>query len=124
MTRMRKDLGAIGEHHARLRLEAAGLNFVAANWRRASGEIDLVMRDGDAIVMVEVKVRRGERAGRAEESISRSKAGRLLTTGEWFMAEHPEIGELPWRIDLVAVTVDDGGRVVRFTHITDAVVSG
>lgn len=124
MTSMRKSLGAIGEHHARLRLEAAGLNFVAANWRRASGEIDLVMRDGDAIVMVEVKVRRGERAGRAEESISRTKAGRLLTTGEWFMAEHPEIGELPWRVDLVAVTVDDGGRVVRFTHIPEAVVSG
>ncbi len=100
------------------------MTFVAANWRQISGEIDLVMRDGDSIVIVEVKVRRGERAGRAEESISRTKATRLLTTGEWFMAERPDIGELPWRIDLVAVTVDDSGRVTRFTHIPDAVVSG
>ena len=103
MTTSRKALGAIGEHHARLRLEAAGLTFVAANWRQVSGEIDLIMRDGDTIVMVEVKVRRGERAGRPEESVSPAKAARLLKTGEWFMAEHLEIGNMPWRIDLVAV---------------------
>jgi putative endonuclease len=124
MTTARKALGAIGEHHARLRLEATGLTFVAANWRQVSGEIDLIMRDGDTIVMVEVKVRRGERAGRAEESVSPAKAARLLKTGEWFMAEHPEIGNMPWRIDLVAVTLDDSGRVNRFNHIRDAVVSG
>jgi putative endonuclease len=105
-------------------LEAAGMAFVAANWRQASGEIDLVMRDGDCIVMVEVKVRRGEGAGLAEESISRQKATRLLATGEWFIAEHPEYHDLPWRIDLVAVTIDASGRLVRFTHIPDAVVSG
>jgi putative endonuclease len=100
------------------------MRFVSANWRRASGEIDLVMRDGDCIVMVEVKVRRGEGAGMAEESISKRKASRLLATGEWFIAEHPEFEDLPWRIDLVAVTIDRIGRLVRFTHIPDAVVSG
>ena len=124
MTTARKALGTLGEHHARLRLEAAGLTFIAANWRQVSGEIDLIMRDGDTIVMVEVKVRRGDRAGQAEESISSAKSNRLLKTGEWFMAEHPDISDLPWRIDLVAVTVDDSGRVNRFTHIPDAVVSG
>lgn len=124
MTTKRKAIGAIGEHHARVRLEAIGLSFVAANWRQASGEIDLIMRDGETIVMVEVKVRRGERAGRAEEAISPVKAKRILATGEWFMAEHPDLGDLPWRIDLVAVTIDGSGRVIRFVHILDAVVSG
>jgi putative endonuclease len=124
LTRARKALGSIGEHHARLRLEAAGMSFITANWRQASGEIDLVMRDGVFVVMVEVKVRHGERAGRAEESISRAKASRLLATGEWFIAEHPQFNDLPWRIDLVAVTLDDSGRLVRFTHIPDVVVSG
>lgn len=124
MTTTRKVIGAIGEHHARVRLEALGFTFVAANWRRASGEIDLVMRDGDTIVMVEVKVRRGEQSGSAEEAISPVKASRILTTGEWFMAEHPELRELPWRVDLVAVTIESSGRVTRFVHIPDAVVSG
>ena len=100
------------------------MTFITSNWRQASGEIDLVMRDGECIVMVEVKVRRGEASGTAEESISRAKASRLLATGEWFIAEHPGYEELPWRIDLVAVTIDRAGRLVRFTHIPDAVVFG
>lgn len=124
MTALRKALGSLGERHARLRLEAQGMAFIDANWRKSSGEIDLVMRDGNCLVMVEVKVRRGDRAGQAEESISRSKAARLLTTGEWFIADRPEYEGLPWRVDLVAVTIDDAGKLVRFSHIPDAVVSG
>ena len=100
------------------------MTFVESNWRAPSGEIDLIMRDGDLLVMVEVKVRRGERAGTAEESISRAKAARLLATGEWYVAEHPEHAEQPWRIDLVAITLDGRGVVMRVRHIEDAVVAG
>jgi putative endonuclease len=100
------------------------MTFVEANWRAASGEIDLVMLDGDFLVMVEVKVRRGERAGSAEEAISPSKGRRLLATGEWYVAEHPAFAEIPWRIDLVAITIDRVGRVLRHSRIRDAVVSG
>jgi putative endonuclease len=120
----RSKLGAIGERHARLLLESAGMTFVEANWRAASGEIDLVMLDGDFLVMVEVKVRRGERAGSAEEAISPSKGRRLLATGEWYVAEHPAFAEMPWRIDLVAITIDRVGRDLRHSRIRDAVVSG
>jgi len=124
VTGRRKALGAIGERHARVRLESAGMSFLAANWRQTSGELDLVMRDGDWVVMVEVKVRRGDHAGQAEASISRAKAARLLTTSEWFMADHPDLADAPWRIDLIAVTIDSSGQVIRFSHIPDAVVSG
>ena len=89
-----------------------------------SGEIDLVMRDGELLVMVEVKVRRGDRAGAAEASISRAKAKRLLATGEWYMAAHPEHSERPWRVDLVAITLDGRNVVTRMRHIEDAVVAG
>ena len=124
MTTERTKLGSVGEHHARLILERKGMAFVEANWRAPSGEIDLVMRDGELLVMVEVKVRRGERAGTAEQSISRAKATRLLVTGEWYVAEHPEHADRPWRIDLVAITLDGRGVVTRVQHIEDAVVSG
>ena len=124
MTTERTKLGSVGEHHARLILERKGMTFVESNWRAPSGEIDLVMRDGEFLVMVEVKVRRGERAGTAEESISRSKATRLLATGEWYMAAHPEQIDRPWRIDLVAITLDGRGVVIRVQHIEEAVVAG
>ena len=55
----RRRLGDQGEGHARRYLEARGLTFVAANWRCPAGELDLVMRDGDEIVFVEVKTRHG-----------------------------------------------------------------
>lgn len=100
------------------------MTFIDSKWRAASGEIDLVMRDGDFVVIVEVKVRRGERAGPAEEAISHSKAKRLLATGEWFMASDDLYRESPWRIDLVAITIDGRGAVIRSQHIRDAVVSG
>ena len=124
MRTVRSTLGGIGERHARAILEHQGMSWIESNWRARSGEIDLVMRDGEFVVMVEVKVRRGEFAGSAELAVSPAKAARLLATGEWYMAEHPELNELPWRIDLVAITLDREGRVVRSTHIPGAVVSG
>ena len=124
MTTARTKLGSLGERHARSILEGQGYRFMDANWRAASGEIDLVMIDGEFVVMIEVKVRRGARAGRAEEAISIAKGRRLLATGEWYIADHPDLAEWPWRIDLVAITIDDDGRVMRHQHIRDAVVTG
>ena len=117
-------LGAVGERHARLILESAGMKYVESNWRAASGEIDLIMIDGAFLVMVEVKVRRGERTGSAEEAISGRKGRRLLATGEWYVAEHSAFAEMPWRIDLIAITIDGPGKVIRSQHIRDAVVTG
>lgn len=124
MTTNRAKLGSVGERHARLVLERKGYTHIESNWRCAAGELDLVMRDGSTVVMVEVKVRRGERSGAAEEAISAAKGRKLLATGEWYMAEHPELGETAWRIDLIAITIDSRGAVQRVTHIPDAVVTG
>ena len=120
----RRRLGDEGERHARRYLEAQGLTFVAANWRCAAGELDLVMRDGEEIVFVEVKVRRGERLGRAEEAITVAQGRRLLAAGEWFLAEHPEATSAIWRVDLVAITLDASGAVARLTHVVNAVTVG
>lgn len=124
MTRTaRQGLGAAGEALARRHLEAQGYHCLATNWRYPGGELDLIMREGDLVVFVEVKTRRGERFGMAEEGISPAQATRLLRAAEMFLATRPELAERFWRVDLVAITLDASGAVARLTHIQDAVHS-
>jgi putative endonuclease len=118
------ELGRIGEQHARRVLEAKGYRFVTANWHCRAGELDLVMLDGDTLVLVEVKTRRGARAGRADDAITGPKAHRLLAAGEWFVADHPEHQHRIWRIDLVAITVSPTSGAVTHNHYVNAVVEG
>jgi putative endonuclease len=120
----RQGLGAAGERLARRHLERQGYQFVAANWRRPYGELDLIMRDGDVLAFVEVKTRRGERLGAAEETVSPAQSRRLLRAAQSFVAERPDLANLFWRIDLIAVTLSPSGAVSRLTHIVDAVHSG
>ena len=119
-----RELGPAGEAAARSFLESKGMEFVTANWRCQTGEIDLVMLDRNELVFVEVKARRGEGSGRAEEAVGKAKSRKLLATGEWFVAKHPEHHQRIWRIDLLALTYDRDGRIRRIGHIENAIVTG
>jgi putative endonuclease len=120
----RRRLGDQGERHARRFLERRGYRFVSANWRCPTGELDLVMRDGDELVFVEVKTRHGEGLGRAEEAISAGQGRRLLATAEWFLGSTPDLADLIWRVDLVAITLDQTGAVLRLSRVVNAVTAG
>jgi putative endonuclease len=100
------------------------MRFVAANWHCQAGELDLVMLDGDELAVIEVKARRGERSGRAEESIGPAKARKLLAAAEWFVSAHHEHHARIWRIDLLALTYDQTGRIARIAHVPNAIVTG
>jgi putative endonuclease len=120
----RQELGAAGELLARRHLERKGYRFLAANWRRSYGELDLIMRDRDVLVFVEVKTRHGERLGTAEESLTAAQARRLLRGAQSFLAEREDLAGLFWRVDFIAITLLPTGEVSRLTHIVDAVRSG
>ena len=81
------------------------------------------MQDRGELVFVEVKTRRGEAAGRAEESISVSKGRKLLASGAWYLAEHSEAGDPIWRVDLIAITLAKSGAIERISHVENAVVT-
>lgn len=117
----RRRLGQWGENVAAIHLEASGLALVERNWRCRGGEIDLVARDGETIVFVEVKTRRGREFGAPEEALTAHKARKLLQLGEIYMAEH-ELDDVNWRIDLVAVELDESGLLLRCDHIPNAVL--
>ena len=123
VTTTRSRLGRQGEQIVQARLEARGMRFIRRNWHCAAGELDLIMIDGREIVFVEVKTRRTDSAGAAEESVSRAKAKKLLAAAEWYLAT-ANAPDLIWRIDIVAVTLTPDGRIERFTHFKNAVLNG
>ena len=101
--------GQDAEAAARRLLEDAGFAFVAANVRYKVGEIDLVMRDGEVLVFVEVRTRRSAAFGGAAASIGRRKQARLRRAAQCYLLER--FGQRAWpgcRFD--AVVFQGGSR--------------
>ncbi len=117
----RQHLGDFGERTAAAHLEAKGYRIVGRKFRVRDAEIDLIARDGDALVFVEVRTRRGAYPGMAALSITRTKAAKLLLAADRYIEQHPDAADLPLRIDVVAVEMERGGVLRDVIHIEDAV---
>jgi putative endonuclease len=120
MTTDRKKLGQWGESVAATHLEAKGYEIIESNWRCSRGEIDLVVRAGQALVFVEVKTRRGRAMGSPEEGLTLKKGEKLMILAQIYVAEHQL--DVDWRVDLVAVELDGSGKLLRCEHIPNAVL--
>lgn len=112
-------LGRWGEDLAGRFLHDAGFQILETNYRCARGEVDIVAQDGDDVVFVEVRTRRGSEFGTPEESVTAAKAQRLIATAEHYLQE--KSGETSWRIDLVSIRLDRSGRLEDINHLRHAV---
>jgi putative endonuclease len=111
-------IGAFGERVAVRALTDAGLTVLDRNWRCREGELDLVARDGDALVFCEVKTRRGSGFGSPAEAVTWAKRRRLrVLAGAWLAAHDDHAPDL--RFDVVEVLVPTTGRP-RVTHLRNA----
>ena len=101
----RKQTGDAWELKARRWLEGKGLRFVAANVRGRGGGIDLIMKDGQTIVFVEVRFRQSSRFGGAAASVTLAKQQKLLQTAHLWLARHNgSFDTVDCRFDVVAFT--------------------
>lgn len=104
-----KKLGLLGEGLACRELERRGYLVLERRARSKHGEIDIVARDGETLVFVEVKTRRESRFGQAWEAVSWRKQQKLVYLAQSYAArkrwEH-----LPIRFDIVGVDVDSSGK--------------
>ena len=102
--RLREELplGRRGERAAEKYLKRNGYRIVARNFRAAGAEIDLVAMDGDVLVFVEVKTRRGIDAGAPEEAVDERKQRQIRRAAELFAMRYRE-DEIEMRFDIVAV---------------------
>ncbi|MCB1775810.1 MAG: YraN family protein [Candidatus Competibacteraceae bacterium] len=93
--------GAIAEDLALRYLQEQGLILVTRNFRCRAGELDLIMRDGEYLVFVEVRSRRYVRYGTPAESVTRTKQKKLLRTAALYLQRHRL--DPPCRFDVAAV---------------------
>jgi putative endonuclease len=114
----RAALGAYGERIAVRVLTDAGLTVLDRNWRCREGELDVVARDGDALVFCEVKTRTGTGFGHPVEAVTAEKRRRLrLLARSWLAAHDHHAPDL--RFDVVGVHVPARGPA-RVTHLRNA----
>ncbi len=118
MTQARRALGISGEDAAAAWYVARGYRVLDRNWRCREGELDLVAREGDAIVFCEVKTRRGTGFGHPVEAVTPAKQRRLRTLAQRWLAAHdahaPDL-----RFDVVGVLVRASGPAL-VTHLRAA----
>ncbi|WP_296304850.1 YraN family protein [uncultured Desulfovibrio sp.] len=111
-------LGRQGEEAAARLLTGKGLAVLARNWRQGRLELDLVCQDGDTLVFVEVKSRRGDGLARPDEAMTPRKRRTLIRAARaWLAAE--EAWSRPCRFDVVTVTAR-GPNSLHLEHIPHA----
>ena len=108
--------GARAEDLALRHLEAQGLTLVMRNFRCRAGELDLIMREGEYLVFVEVRSRRYIRYGTPAESVTRTKQQKLLCAAALYLQRQHL--DLPCRFDVVAIL--QTGDALRVEWIRDA----
>jgi putative endonuclease len=113
-------IGQRGEDIAAEFLSKAGMRIIARNYRCGHGELDIVARDGDAIVFVEVKTRCSAAFGAPEQAITPAKQRQLVIMANRYLYRERRIGT-PCRFDVVAVELRNGRCVIR--HIPNAFLS-
>lgn len=111
-------LGSYGEQLACRYLSDTGFTILDRNWRCARGEIDIVARDADALVVCEVKTRTSEQFGAPFEAVTRQKLRRLRRLAMLWLDARPETDRagLTVRIDVVSILRPRTGPA-RITHL-------
>ena len=107
--------GRDAEQRAQAFLINHKLNVVTSNYRTRFGEIDLVMREGDTLVFVEVRRRNSHTHGSAAESITHNKQAKIIRTAHTFLETHHHRG--PVRFDVITF---DGATLSTPTWIKNA----
>ena len=116
----RRDTGTLGEKLAKDFLSKKGYRILETNYRCPEGEIDIVARQKDFLVFIEVRTKTSLEFGSPEESITPAKMARLRATASHFRQTHDNLPQF-WRIDMVAVELDQKKKLSRIELIENAV---
>ena len=113
----RQSLGKLGENLACAALKQRGYAIIATRYRTRIGEIDVIARDGDTTVFVEVKSRAGDEFGGAAAAVTAWKQRKVSLMAMDYLARH-RLEDTPCRFDVVTVDVFEGQppRIEIYQH--------
>jgi putative endonuclease len=119
----RQILGKLGEDLACAELERRGYAILERRYRTKYGEIDIVAREGETTVFVEVKTRAGEQFGGGAEALTAWKQRRITQMAVDYLARH-RLHDRPCRFDVVTIEMESGQpRIQVYAHAFDASAS-
>jgi putative endonuclease len=100
----RQQIGRAAEDAAVAFLTSQGLEIIARNFRRRLGELDVIARERDTLIIVEVRTRASNRFGGAAASVNFRKQAKLQRAASLFLQHRPDLAKLQVRFDVVAVS--------------------
>ena len=107
MTKERLSIGAYGEELAFKKIKRLGYKKIIRNYRCRLGEVDLIARDGDTLVFLEIKTRKGKSIGYAKEAVDARKRRQISKAALTYMKSNDCYGDRA-RFDVVAVSLGEG----------------
>lgn len=114
----RQALGQEGERKARKFLERKGYQILHQNYRFGRGEIDLICKDKNTFVFVEVKARNSREFGDGAEAVNLKKREKLIATAYAYL-KASKMETLPFRFDIISI-LSDAKNKEEITHLTGA----
>jgi putative endonuclease len=108
----KRGVGAQGERQAAEFLQKLGYELIDQNFFTRTGELDLICRDGEHLVFIEVKLRNSSKYGSALESCTPKKLARVVTAAEEWLTKN-DLAQSNWRIDLIAI---QNGKIEHFKN--------
>lgn len=120
MPRRNQIIGQWGEEVAAQYLEKQGCQVLDRNVRTPYGELDIIIRQGEQLVFVEVKTRRGTSFGMPEAAVDRRKQEHLLASAQHYLqSRHALVSD--WRVDVVAIIGEPAAGVDQIIWFENAV---
>ncbi|NQU07261.1 MAG: YraN family protein [Candidatus Abyssubacteria bacterium] len=111
--------GMEGEERAVRALKKKRYKIIERNFRTPAGEIDIVARDGECLVFVEVRTRGSIDFGTPQETVAAKKRKKLCTAARWYL-QKKRIDDAECRFDVVGIVMKDEGGDCRIEVIKDA----
>ena len=108
----KREVGSRYELQAAAYLQQKGMQILEKNYRCRIGEVDLIGRDQEYLVFVEVKFRRNLSYGAPAEAVTLLKQMTIRRVAEWYLAQRGLAAETPCRFDLVGI--DGNGAMVHY----------